>query len=284
MFPFREESIPVFEWAARTRPGDWQARYYLGLVYWGLRRQDEALKMLSECGNQPDYAPVYMCRAWLEQGASPDKALADFEKALSVDPKDWRNWHHLANYYTERGMHDRALKMAVEAARRFPDEDLIKILLARTYLNNGKYRECYAVLENATILPFEGQRDVHDLYVQCQICLALDAMKQGRHEEALKRLEGSKEYPVRLGTGRPGDPDFRVQDYLMMLAYEQMGSAGQAKEALERIGAYSARTSRAAVDRAIIERWYRTSFRDSGQLQALRELVSLVQGPRRRRE
>ncbi len=284
VFPFREESIPVFEWAAHARPGDWQAKYYLGLVYWGLRRQDEALKMLSECGSQPDYAPAYVCRAWLEQGASPDKALADFEKALAVDQKDWRNWHHLANYYVERGMHEKAMKMAIEASRRFPDEDLIKILLARTYLNNGKYRECYAVLENATILPFEGQRDVHDLYVQCQICLALEAMKKGRPEEALKRLEGSKEYPVRLGTGRPGDPDFRIQDYLMMLAYDRMGAASKADEALKRIGSYSARTSRAAADKAKVEQWFRTSFKDGGELQALRELVSLVQGSRRRRE
>ena len=176
------------------------------------------------------------------------------------------------------------MKTAIEASRRFPDEDLIKILLARTYLNNGRYQECYAVLENATILPFEGQRDVHDLFVQCQICLALEAMKKGRPEEALKRLEGSKEYPVRLGTGRPGDPDFRIQDYLMMLAYDRMGAASKADEALKRIGSYSARTSRAAADKAKVEQWFRTSFKDGGELQALRELVSLVQGSRRRRE
>ena len=56
VFPFREESVPVFEWAAHARPGDWKAKYYLGLVYWGLRRQDEALKMLSECGR-----PARLC-------------------------------------------------------------------------------------------------------------------------------------------------------------------------------------------------------------------------------
>jgi hypothetical protein len=183
-------------------------------------------------------------------------------------------------------MHDRAMTLAVEASKRFPDEDLIKILLARTYLNSGRYRECYAVLENATILPFEGQRDVHDLFVQCQICLAMEAMKQGRYEDALKRLEGSKEYPVRLGTGKPHDPDFRVQDYLMAFSYEKIGATAKAEEARQRIEGYSSRNPRGGTEtvKARVNQWYATTFLAQNELQALRELVTLVQGSRRRRE
>ena len=286
VFPYREESIPVFQWADKALPGDWKAKYYLGLIYWGLRRQEEALGTLNQCGEQPDYAPAYVCRAWLEKDSNSRKALADFERAHAVDPKDWRNWFHLASYYDELGMHDKAMTMAVEASKRFPDEDLIKILLARTHLNNGRYRECYSVLENATILPFEGQRDVHDLFVQCQICLAMEAMKQGRYEDALKRLEGSKEYPVRLGTGKPHDPDYRVQDYLMAFTYEKMGAPAKAGEAQKRTAEYAARNSRGetATAKARVDQWYSTTFTSQNELQALRELVTLVQGRRRREE
>jgi hypothetical protein len=181
-------------------------------------------------------------------------------------------------------MHEKSMSLAVEASRRFPDEDLIKILLARTYLNNGRYQECYSVLENATILPFEGQRDVHDLYVRCQISLALQALKKGRNEDALKRLEGSKEYPVRLGTGKPNDPDFRVQDLLMALAYARLGVPAKAEEAEKRISEWAARRSRGPIDRSKIEQWSRTSLVSKPELEALRELVSLVQGNRRRQE
>ena len=286
VFPYREESIPVYQWAEKALPGDWKSKYYLSLVYWGLRRQEEALGLLNECGDRPDYAPAYVCRAWLEKGSNPVKALADLERARTVDPKDWRNWFHLASYYDESGAPDKALAVAVEASKRFPEEDLVKILLARTYLNGGRYRECYAVLENATILPFEGQRDVHDLFVQCQICLAMEAMKQGRYEDALKRLEGSKEYPARLGTGKPHDPDFRVQDYLMAFTYEKMGSSAQAGEAQKRIEEYSARNPRAGTEtmKARVNQWYATSFPAQNELQALKELVTLVQGRRRRHE
>ncbi len=286
VFPYREESIPVFEWADRILPGDWKAKYYLGLIYWGLRRQEEALRLFDGLEDRPDYAPAYICRAYLEKDSNPKKALADYEKAQAVDPKDWRNWHHLASYYGEQGMHDRSLKLALEASRRFPDEDLIKILLARTYLNNGRYQACYSVLENATILPFEGQRDVHDLFVQCQICLAMDAMKKGRYDEALKRLEGSKEFPVRLGTGKPQDPDFRVQDYLMMLTWDKKGAPAKAEEVQKRITEYGTRHPRAGVEtvKARVDQWYRSTFPDKSELEALKELSSIVQGTRRRRE
>jgi len=286
VFPYREESIPIYQWADKTLTGDWKAKYYLGLIYWGLRRQEDALKMLIECGDQPDYAPAYVCRAWLEKDSDLRKALADYERAYAVDQKDWRNWHHLASYYGEQGMHDKALKLAEEASKRFPDEDLIKILLARTYLNNGRYQACYSVLENATILPFEGQRDVHDLFVQCQICLAMEAMKKGRHDEAVKRLESSKEYPVRLGTGKPQDPDYRVQDYLMTFTYDKMGAPAKVEEAQKRIAAYSARNPRGGTEvaKAQVDQWYRTTFPAQNELQALKELVNVIQGSRRRRE
>ncbi len=281
VFPYREESIPVFQWADRSLPGDWKAKYYLGLIYWGLRRQDEALRMFNELGDRPDYAPAYVCRAYLEKDAK--KSLADYEKAHALDPKDWRNWHHLASYYGELGMHDKALKLAVEASSRFPDEDLIKILLARTYLNNGRYQDCYSVLENATILPFEGQRDVHELFVQCQICLAMEAMKKGRYDEAVKRLEGSKEFPVRLGTGKPQDPDFRIQDYLMMLTWDKQGVSSKAEEAQKRIAEYTSRHPRGGTEavKARVEQWYRGTFPDKSELEALKELAGIVQGARR---
>jgi tetratricopeptide (TPR) repeat protein len=285
VFPFREESIPMFQWAAKAGPNDWKARYYLGLIYWGLRRPADALRMLNECGERPDYAPVYISRANLEKASDPTKALADSERAWASGKKEWRSWHHLATAYTERGMHDKALNVASEAAKLFPGEDLIKILLARTALNSGRYQECYGVLEKATILPFEGQRDVHELFVQCQMCSALAALKKGRYEEAVRSLEGSKEYPERLGTGKPANPDYRTQDYLLAFAYETMGQAAKAQEARQRIAGYTGRRGGGNAQAAgpAVEQWLRTTFQSETELKALQELFRLVRGSQRRR-
>jgi len=285
VFPYREESLQVFQWADEQLPENWKPKYFLGLIYWGLRRSEEARQAFIDNGNRPDYAPFYVCRAFLSEESDPEGALADYKRAQAVDSSDWRNWLHLATFYADQERHSEALSLAVDASRRFPDEDLIKILLARSYLNSGQYRDCFSVLENATILPFEGQRDVHSLFVQCQICVALEEMKQGRYEEALKWLEGSKEYPERLGSGRPEHPDYRVQDYLMMLCYENSGMLTEAEQALRRVQDYT--TVRVRENNEVVQRkvklWQSNDLQGRPELEALQTLYDLIAGDRRRR-
>jgi len=86
VFPFREESIPVLQWASAARPGDWKAPYYLGLVYWGLRRPEDAMKMFEAAGDRPDYAPAYLSRAFLERGGQ-SQGPGRFRESLGARPK-----------------------------------------------------------------------------------------------------------------------------------------------------------------------------------------------------
>jgi tetratricopeptide (TPR) repeat protein len=283
VFPFREESIPVFQWAAKELPGNWKASYYLALVYWGLNRRNEALAALDEAGDQPDYPTFYVSRAFLREETDPARTQKDYERAHAIDQQDWRSAYHLGSFYTRRKMHEQALKVASDAAKRFPGEDMIKILLARSYLNNGRYQDCYGILENATILPFEGQRDVHQLYVQCQVSLAISEMKQGRYQKSVEWLEKSKDFPERLGTGKPHNPDYRVQDYLLMLTHERAGEPEKARQAEQRIESYwggEAKESTAGVKKKV-EEWYSTELASHSEIEALRKLAQLL-GPGRR--
>ncbi len=280
VFPFREESIPVFEWAAAARPGDWKPAYYLGLIYWGLQRGDDAKKVFESWGDRPDYAPAYISRAFLEKSASAPKALADYERAFSLDKKDWRTWYHLATFYNESGTHGKAMELALEASKQFPKEDALKVLLARSYLENARFGECNAVLANATILPFEGQSDIHNLFVQCLVSGATADMKKGAYEQAIAQLERSREYPERLGTGAPYDPDYRIQDYLAMFCYRESRQPEKEAAAAARISAFAARhpAPNAEAQMQQVEQWYRTTFREQTERNALEELARLVRG------
>lgn len=285
VFPYREESVPVFRWAAEQSASNWKAGYYLGLIYWGLRRNNDALATFEELENGPDYAPFYVSRAFLSQETDPEGALMDYRRAKDTDPSDWRNWHHLANYLAGLEQQDEALSLAVLASERFPDEDLIKILLARSYLNAGQFENCYSVLGNATILPFEGQRDVHRMFVECQIGQALKEIKAGRYDQALKWLEGSKEFPEELGSGKPHNPDYRVQDYLMMICYEGMGQLDKVEEAQGRIYEYvsSYPKNRAATVQRKVDLWQQSILQEETELEALQSLYDLVMEERWRR-
>jgi tetratricopeptide (TPR) repeat protein len=276
VFPFRREAIPVFEWAQKAAPDDWKANYYLGLITWGLGRDDDARRYFAAAGDRPDYAAFYASRAFLEQTADPARSQADYEKALAVDPKDWRNYNRLAAYYASRGMHDKEFEIARKAATQFPNEDIVKITLARAYEDTGRYQECYATLEHASILPFEGQRDVHSLFSNCQMALALEALRAGKLNVAEERLRGAKEYPERLGTGAPADPDYRVQDYLLMLTYQRMGPSGAAKagERKAAIDEFAKRHSRPSLDQlgARLSEWQSAGLAQTDALAALRKL------------
>lgn len=239
VFPFREESIPVFQWASKTSPEDWKAKYYLGLIYWSKGRVQEAQELLDDCGN-PDFAPFYHSRAHLYKDVDQYKALDNFEKALKVDRKNWKNWHHLISYCNELGLFDKSLSFAREAFRAFPDEGIIRIDLIRTLIKNNLYKESLEMLENTVALPFEGATEIHDLFVKCQIELALKTMKEGGDfNKAVEYLEGSKRYPETLGTGKPYDPDFRLQDYLIALCYDRIGEKGKADEKRKAIYDYT---------------------------------------------
>ena len=95
------------------------------------------------------------------------------------------------------------------------------------------------MLENTVALPFEGATEIHGLFVKCQIEVALKNMKKRNTIKAIDYLEGSKRYPENLGTGKPYDPDFRLQDYLIALCYDTMGEKGKAEEKRKSIYEYT---------------------------------------------
>jgi len=279
VFPFRPESIPVFEWAA-AQSNDWKASYYLGLIDWGVQRTSDARKQFEAFGDRADYAPAYITRAFLEKDADAARARADFERAHALDPKDWRTAYHLANFYTEQSDHSKALEVAAEAGRQFPGQDAIKVLIARANLNNGRYQDCNAVLSGATILPFEGQSDIHNLFVECLVSQAMVEMKAGHYSQAITHLNQSRDYPERLGSGAPASPDYRVQDYLLMFCYRETNQDVPAAEAQARIASFAAarRAANAGDQKQQVEEWYRAAFRARPEHTALRELILLVRG------
>lgn len=285
VFPFREESIPVFTWAKNAWPESWKAGYYLGLILWGKTRSVEALDEMLVLGERPDFAPFYVTRGYLEKAKDIQKTTADFERALALDSKDWRNWHHLIALRNELGQFDKALSLAENAVRLFPKQSPLKVDLARTLMNNGRYLDCYRALAKATILPYEGQRDVHTLYVRSQICHALGLMKAGRYTQAIRRLEESKGYPENLGTGQPYNPDYRVQDALQMISYANIKNSKLAEEARLRVLSYRGRGGQAVSENleAKIAQWSKTSLRGADEMKALDDLTLLIRGPQQAR-
>ncbi|MEE9502737.1 MAG: hypothetical protein V3V48_11735, partial [Candidatus Aminicenantaceae bacterium] len=141
--------------------------------------------------------------------------------------------------YGEQNMPEKALEAALEATSRHPEEDYLQVDLARAYIGNGRNAEAADILEELKILPSEGASDVHMLFVRCHVNLGLENIQERNYERALQHLEKAKTYPENLGSGRPYEPDQRMQDYLIADSYEKMGNKEKAEEMKKAIYDYT---------------------------------------------
>ncbi|AQT68344.1 putative PEP-CTERM system TPR-repeat lipoprotein [Anaerohalosphaera lusitana] len=220
VFPFREESIPVFEWAVKNSD-DWKPLYYLGLIYWAKGRQDEARELFREI--EPEgFAPFYITRAHINEPVDSSAALADLKTAVKIDPASRRPRHHLITFHIEHENFEKAISAAREGMKLLPDEQQLELDLLRSLVPAGYYSEALEILKRTRILPFEGASEIHELYVKTHLGLGRAAMEEGDYRKALEHFEASKLYPERLGTGKPYDPDYSTQDKLIEQCVEAM--------------------------------------------------------------
>lgn len=235
VFPFREESIPVLEYAI-SKSASWKPKYYLAMIYWSKGANAKALAFMRQCGNTPDFAPFYLSRAKLQQN---ENMLTDLKKALSVSPGEWRTYQFLADYLSEHGNFEEAEKVLAEAATKFPHNVVVNIGYSKALLNVKKYEQCLAILKDVYVLPQEHANQGHSVYEQANIALGIEKIKTKAWDEAASYLANAKKWPENLGSGEPYDPDNRLPDLLLAYCAAQNGNMLKAKEIKKGIADYT---------------------------------------------
>ncbi|HOX56620.1 MAG TPA: DUF5107 domain-containing protein [Candidatus Paceibacterota bacterium] len=237
-FPFRPESIPVFEWAAQQRPS-WQANYFLALIRWHLGQQPQARKLLAACGDEPRFAPFYAARAQL----IAESAVSDFERAAQLDPAQWRYGAMLARNYLRHSDPAAALSVASDYARRFPTNDSLALLRAKGLLRTGQYQAAAEFLKSLHLLPAEGTTEARALFHEAHLMLAVERLQAGAIEDALRLVNTARQWPESLGAGKPypEDLDERLEDWFDAQCQVALKNPAAARQVLDRILAIPAR-------------------------------------------
>ena len=218
VFPFREETLSILDWAEK-QSSHWKNRYYLALLSWSLGRADLAESYFRSCGESPDYAPFYIARGNLLKNTSPADAERDYKKAIQVDPKQWRAYRVLASWYQQKGLHAQALDALTPAARAFKSNYVVLFDYAETLLHNRRFDECLSILDTLSILPFEGAHYGRQTYREACVLAAIDRMNKGQPSLALPLLAKAKDWPERLGVGKPVIVDNRLEEFLEARCY-----------------------------------------------------------------
>lgn len=235
VFPFRSESIPVFEWAIGQSRG-WQPKYYLALIRWFQGDLPKARELLSACGDQPAFAPFFAARAQV----IPQDATKDLQRAAKLDPMQWRHGAMLARHFLARNNAAAADAVVAGYAQRFPRNGTLVVLHAKTLIATGQYQAAGNLLASANLLASEGNTDAHSLYREAYLMLALARMKAGSFDQALKLIKTARRWPENLGAGKPytEDIDVRLENWLAFRCYLRLKSKQRAQTMLQNILAF----------------------------------------------
>ena len=240
-FPFRPETATALDWAAKQSK-DWKPKYYLALIYHYRNRTEQASRMMSDLGSDPDWANFYIVRARM-RAKDVAVAEADYKLALQKDPSQWRFHKELAEFYLANKQYDKALAITSPYYKAHPNDYVMGMLQARTLLQNKKFGEADQILSKIHVIPFEGSTDGRQLYKESKLMLALEAYKTGKYKDALNFIEQSKEWPDRLGSGKPyaEEIDERLENWLSYQSYNALKQADKAKPYLQKIIQFSPR-------------------------------------------
>ena len=215
VFPSRGESIEVMEWAI-TRTSSWLPGYFLGLLRWNRGDSTIARQLFNEVGETPAFAPFYAARAELFRTADTAQAHADLRHAAQLDPDEWRYGRTLAEVALADSQPALAVSIASTYYRQVPHNPAIEILYARALLRNNEATAARRLLDTLTVLPYEGAGEAHALYREANLLGAVERLRAGDARAALALIDKAREWPERLGAGKPypADVDERLENLL----------------------------------------------------------------------
>lgn len=235
-FPNRLEAILALREAMRLNPGDANAPYYLGNLYYDKRQYDLAIELWRKSTElNPSFPTVWrnLALATFNKLDDTEAAVEMMERAFNLDTDDARILMELDQLYKRLGR-DHAERLAF--LEKYPE--LIKrrddLLLEEITLLNltGNYRRAMELLDGHIFHPWEGgEGKVPAQYQYSRVELAKQALAAGNATEAVKLLEECLVYPHHLGEGKlygALDNDFM---YLLGRAYEALGDMDKAREA-----------------------------------------------------
>lgn len=204
IFPFREETAAVMQWAS-SKSQDWKPRYYLALIKSFRNDSAAASQLLHNISEEVPFAPFYVTRARLADGTDTAQQLADLNKATQLMPDQWRYTMYLGEMLIRHQDNAKAMQVLQAGYKADPKNYMIGMPYVHSLMLNNRYAEAEKVLSGLDILPYEGATSGRRLYRQIKLMLAVEAAKKGNYRTALKKIDEAELWPKSLGVGKPFD-------------------------------------------------------------------------------
>lgn len=242
VFPFRLETVKVLETAMAADPGNARTPYYLGNALYYLQQDSAAIGMWTESTDMDgSFAPAWRNLAFAYEHAENDttKAIAVMERAVELEKSNAYYRYELDVLYEEGNVSPQKRLASLEAdqsgvAKRsdaLTQEIKVNVLL-------GRYDRAIELLNGHEFHNWEGEGDIHSVYMDAYLLKGDQEFRAGRYQEAEKDYEASLLYPENLEVGQPyREPRLVQVDYLMGIAEEKLGNTSKSEQLFQQAAA-----------------------------------------------
>ena len=233
-FPFRLESIPVLEEAQELNPHDALAPYLLGNLLYELQPSKAILAWEKSRELDDSYATVHrnLGLGYAQVENDTPKAIRSLEEAVRLEPEDPRLYYELDLLYAfgrvapEKRL---ALLEANQETVKLRDDALSQQI--SLYVQTKQYDRALEILGTHQFHVWEGEADIHDVYVDAHLLRGLENFRNENFTAVLSDFRSALEYPENLEVGAPLHPRRYPQIYCMIgHVLQELDRGGEARE------------------------------------------------------
>jgi tetratricopeptide (TPR) repeat protein len=201
-FPYREESEAPLAAAVEADPKDAVARFRLACLLYHRGRAAEAIRQWEAAIETApaDFASRRaLGMAYAEQGYAVEKAAAQLEEALKIQPSHIPTFNDLSTLYARAGRFEEQLALLQRALARSPGDDTIAEGILAANVISGRYGEAEKLIASHQFAPRHRTYGLRDKYRFLRYEMAGAAFRKGDYSAAQKWLESASKPPVSLG-------------------------------------------------------------------------------------
>ncbi len=235
-FPYREESYWALQWAVKKDPQDSVARFYLACLDYYLNKPGAAIGEL-EAAAQASPNDFRIRRtlglAYADQNRGVEKAAAQLEKAVALNPSDIRTLNDLSELYARAGRLDEQIALLNKAFARVPGDDNLAEQLIAASLVKGSYGDAEKIIATHKFQPRHRSYGLRDKYRAMQLGLGAGAFHKGNYSQAVQLFRSALRPPLSLGVDDFASQTSPRVSYLVGRSLEAEGKSAEAKQAYE---------------------------------------------------
>jgi tetratricopeptide (TPR) repeat protein len=233
-FPFREETENVLKYAVKKDSLNAGAYYLLGNLLYD-KRPNEAMEAWNKAISVKEEFPMVwrnLAFGSFYNKNNIEKSIEFMKKAIAEDNNHPLWYTELVNYYDLSQSDFRECLAIMEKNIEVVKKDVTAPQsLVKLYNLNGEYDKAIELLKSHHFRTWEGNREIHDLYIDSHTLKALELMNNGQNEAAIEELNTAMLYPENLEVGKPLDDERNAMlFYFIGKAYDKMNQKKKAEE------------------------------------------------------